>query len=363
MVVVVLGLAVWGIGARLAAHRQLQHSADAAAVPSVVTVKADKAPDVEEIVLPGSVSPAYDATIYARTNGYLKAWHVDIGDHVRAGQVLAEIDSPEVDQQLLQARADLTGAQANSRIAGVLAHRTQALVGMSAVSQQETDQARSDASARASTVNSNQANVQRLEQLVGFEKIKSPFDGVVTARNTDIGRLIAAGDSSGPPLFRVADVSWLRVYVQVPQSYAAAIRPGVQVMLRFPEYPGRDFPARLLSTADALTADTRTLLVQLRIDNDKGELFPGGYVEVHFGVRAATEGVRIPANALLFRSEGQRVATVMPDGHVKLHTITAGRDFGTVLEVLKGIEPGDMVVINPPASLEDGERVELARGK
>lgn len=356
---VALSLAAWGIAARVHTDHGLQKTADDAAVPSVVTVRAHAAPASEEIVLPGSVSPAFDAALYARTNGYLKRWYVDIGDHVKAGQVLAEINSPEIDQQLLQARADLLAAKANSRVAGILAQRERALVPASAVSQQASDQATSDASARAANVASGEANVDRLEQLVSFEKIISPYDGVVTARNTDIGHLINAGSNNGPELFEVADVSWLRIFVQVPQTDAPFIQPGVDVTLHFPEYPGQVFLARLLSTARALDPMTRTLRTQLRIDNDRGLLFPGGYVEVHFKLHAPTRGVRVPANALLFRAEGLRVATLAPDGRVSLRSVTEGRDFGTEVEILTGVKAGETIIINPPAALTDGDHVKV----
>ncbi|WP_029605245.1 efflux RND transporter periplasmic adaptor subunit [Kozakia baliensis] len=353
-------LAGWGITARVQKKHALGQLANDATIPVVSFVTAKKEPQSEEVILPGSVAPAFNATIYARTNGYLKKWYVDIGDHVSKGQVLAEIDSPEIDQQLLQAKADLMAAEANNKIAQTLAHRTRALLPSSAVSQQSSDQAASDANARASTVASNQANVQRLEQLVSFEEIRAPYDGIVTTRNTDIGHLINSGSNNGPELFQIADISWLRIYVQVPQSYAASITPKVVAELHFPEYPGRAFVAHLVNTAHALQPENRTLLVQLRIDNQKGELFPGGYTEVHFKIPPVNPGISIPASALLFRAEGLQVATLTPDRHVKLHDITQGRDFGTDVEILKGLEPNEPVILNPPAALVDGQKVRVS---
>ncbi|ACI51216.1 efflux transporter, RND family, MFP subunit [Gluconacetobacter diazotrophicus PA1 5] len=360
LLLVAIGVAGWGIWSRVHAGRRLARATDDAAVATVAVVPAQAGPDVEEIVLPGSVSAAYDTPIYARTSGYIQRWYTDIGTRVKAGDLLATIESPEIDQQLRQARADLMTARANNMVAQATARRVHALLPTRSVSAQQNDQAASDAAARAATVASNEANVQRLEQLVGFEKVVAPYDGIVTARETDNGSLITAGSGSGAELFRVTDTSWLRVYVQVPQTYAPDIRIGLPVELRFPEYPGRAFPATLTRTAGALQPDARTLLVQLRADNAQGALLPGGYTEVHFKLRRADRGVRIPANALLFRAEGLRVATLSPDGRASLHAITQGRDFGTTVEILTGIAPGDRVILNPPSSLADGERVHVA---
>jgi RND family efflux transporter MFP subunit len=316
-------------------------------------------PGAALIVLPGTVQAEYDTPIYARTSGYLKHWYADIGTRVKAGDLLAEIDSPEIDQQLCQARADLLTAEANNWIAQATARRVHALLPTRSVSAQQDDQASSDAAAKAAAVASAAANVARLEQLVGFEKVIAPYAGTVTARKTDVGDLINAGSGTGRELFRVADTTKLRIYVQVPQSYAPSIKPGVPVDLRFPEYPGRTFPAQLARTAYAIEPRSRTLLVELEADNTRGDLLPGGYTDVHFKLPVDDRGVRISANALLFRAEGLRVATVDPSGKVVLHKITLGRDFGTVVELLTGIEPGDTVVLNPPASLTTGAVVHV----
>jgi RND family efflux transporter MFP subunit len=357
--VLLLGLAGAGIWSRHDAETALARSTEDASVPTVTVAPAQPAPAEEDIVLPGTVQAEYDTPIYARTSGYVERWYTDIGARVRAGELLAEIDSPEVDRQLRQAKADLMTARANDRVAQATARRVRALLPTESVSAQDDDQASSDAAAKAALVASNEANVDRLEQLVGFERVVAPYDGIVTARETDVGDLINAGSGNGPELFRVADLRKLRIYVQVPQSYAPRIRPGVDVDLRFPEYPGRAFDAKLVRTANAIEPRARTLLVELEADNAKGELLPGGYTEVHFKLPGLDRGVRIAANALLFRAEGPRIATVEPNGRVSLHEITLGRDFGTVIEVETGLKAGDAVILNPPASLETGASVRV----
>lgn len=349
--------ALWGIVSRIRAEQALRRATDAAAEPFVAVMRAQAGPGFEAVSLPGTLSAAYDTPIYARTSGYVKRWYTDIGTRVTAGQVLAEIESPEIDQELRQAQADLMTARASDMLAQATARRVRALLPTRSVSAQQNDQAASDAAARAAAVASNQANVRRLEQLVRFEKVLAPYDGIVTARETDNGSLIDAGSGGGPELFRVADISWLRVYVQVPQAYAPTIRPGLAAELRLPEYPGRVFAATLTRTANALQPGPRTLLAQLRADNPRGELLPGGYAQVRLVLPVPDRGVRIPANALLFRAEGLRVATLAPDGRARLHAVTMGRDFGTSVEILTGIAPGDQVVLNPPAALTDGQPV------
>ena len=357
--VVALGAAGSGILDRHAADAALAKTTEDAALPSVATALAQASPAEEEIVLPGTVQAEYDTPIYARTSGYLKRWYTDIGTPVKAGDLLAEIDAPELDQQLRQARADLQTAEANNKVAQSTARRVHALLPSAAVSAQQDDQASSDAAARSAAVTSAEANVARLEQLVGFEKVVAPYAGIVTARETDVGALINAGSGTGPELFRVADTTKLRIYVQVPQSYSPAIKPGTAVDLSFPEYPGRRFPAQLVRSADAIEPRARTLLVQLEADNAKGELLPGGYTDVRFKLPVTTQGVRISANALLFRAEGLRVATAGRDGKVALHEITLGHDFGTSVEVLTGVVAGDAVILNPPASIQSGALVHV----
>jgi RND family efflux transporter MFP subunit len=358
-VVLVIGAVAWGIWSRNSAEAALVKVTDDEALPTVSVITAAAGPADEALVLPGTVQAEYETPIYARTNGYVKHWYTDIGTRVKAGTLLAEIDSPEVDQQLRQARADLATANANNLIAQQTAKRVHALLPTQSVSAEQDDQATSDAAAKAALVAAAEANVERLTQLVGFERVVAPYDGVVTARETDVGNLINAGSGSGPELFRVADTSKLRIYVQVPQSYAALVKPGVTAVLQFPEYPGRTFPANFTRSADAINPSARTLLVELEADNASGELFPGGYTDVHFTVPVAQRGVNIPANTLLFRAEGVRVASLASNGLVTLHTVTLGRDFGPTVEVTTGLAPGEKIILNPPASLADGERVRV----
>jgi RND family efflux transporter MFP subunit len=370
-----LGAAAWGIRSRLDAETALARATDEAALPTVATVVAQAGPAEEQITLPGTTQAEYDTPIYARTSGYVKRWYVDIGARVRAGDLLAEIDSPEVDQQLAQARsqlvqlqAALAQSQASEELAKVTTGRSAVLVRQGWTTQQQGDQDRltyagsvaAVAVARAN-IEAQQAQVKRLEQLTGFERVVSPFDGVITSRRVDIGNLINAGSGTGLELFRVADTNKLRIYVQVPQSYAASIKPGLDVDLRFPEYPGRAFPASLVRSANALEPRARTLLVELEVNNAKGELPPGGYTDVHFKLPIADRSVRVSANAVLFRAEGPQIAIAGPDGQVVLHEVTLGRDFGTAIEVLTGIAPGDAVVLNPPASLATGGQVRLRK--
>jgi RND family efflux transporter MFP subunit len=368
-----VGAAAWGIWSRRDAEARLTDITDAAAIPTVAVAIAAAGPAEEAIVLPGTVQAEYDTPIYARTSGYVKRWYRDIGAPVKAGDLLAEIDSPEVDQQLQQARAQLVQlqaalvqAQANMELARVTNQRQSQLANEGWTSQQGGDRARLSYAASIAAVavaradvEAQQASVGRLEQLVGFERVVAPYDGIVTARETDVGDLINAGSGNGPELFHVSDTRKLRIYVQVPQSYAPRVRPGVAVDLHFPEYPGRDFAARLVRTANALDPTARTLLVELEADNEMGEIFPGGYTDVHFRLPATARGVRVAANTLLFRAEGPRIATVGPDRRTVLHEITLGRDFGTALEVPTGLTPGEEVILNPPASLETGMLVHV----
>ena len=358
-VAVAAGTASFGIWARLSADAAVLRATEEAALPTVAAVEAQAGPAEEDIVLPGTVQAEFDTPIYARTSGYVKRWTTDIGARVKAGDLLAEIDTPELDQQLRQARADLQTAEANNRVAQATARRVHALLPTQSVSAEQDDQATSDAAAKAALVASNEANVKRLEQLVAFEKVVAPYDGIVTARETDVGNLINAGSGSGVELFRVADTRKLRIYVRVPQSYAPRIKAGIGVSLSFPEFPGRAFEAKLVRTADAIEPRARTLLAELEADNAKGDLLPGGYVDVKFKLPVATRGVRVSANALLFRAEGPRVASVGEDGRAVLHEVTLGRDFGTSIELLTGVAAGEKVILNPPASIETGTVVRV----
>jgi RND family efflux transporter MFP subunit len=358
-VVVALVLAIWGIVSRLSARNALERQSVAAAIPTVVTAKPRAGPSSNTLVLPGSVQAFYEAPIYARTSGYLRVWHTDIGANVKKGELLAEIDTPEVDQQLRQAEADLGTAQANYELARITNERWQGLLATQSVSQQDADQRAGDAAAKKAALESARANLARLHDLESFKRVVAPFDGVVTQRNTDVGALINAGQTPGNALFRVADTHRLRIYVSVPQPYAAEVVPGLNATLELTDRPGKQFAATVASTAHALDAVSRTLQVELQIDNSKGELLPGSYAQVTFKLPASVNTLRIPVNAVLFRGESPQVAVLDANNRVHLRTITEGRDFGTEIEVLSGISATDTLVINPPDSIGDGAEVRV----
>jgi len=359
-VALALILAVWGVSGRLIARTSLARETAGIAVPTVVTVSAIHSTSGEELVLPGTVQALNEAPIYARTNGYLKSWETDIGTLVTRGQLLAEIDAPEVDQQLTQAQADLATASANLLLSNSTNERWKGLLATESVSKQDADEKAGDAAAKKATVDSAAANVARLRELESFKRVLAPFDGVVTARKTDIGALINAGQSAGAELFRIADTHKLRIYVQVPEAYAAAVKPGLDAELRFTEQAGKFYNAKIARTANALDPNARTLQVELQIDNANGELFPGAYAEVHFKLAANSSALRLPANTVLFRSAGLQVATVDADKRIALKSIKQGRDFGSAIEVLSGIDADDVVVLNPPDSIIDGAIVRIA---
>jgi RND family efflux transporter MFP subunit len=360
LLVLAILLGVWGIASRVSSRDKLGRETAAQAVPAVIVQKPRRGPPSEELTLPGSVQAFVEAPIYARTSGYLRMWYTDIGDPVKKGQLLAEIDTPEVDQQYRQAQADFATAQANANLAKITDVRWRGLLANEAVSQQDADTRAGQAAASEATAASAQANVARLRELESFKRVVAPFDGVVTARNTDIGALINSGESAGNGLFRVASMYKLRVYADVPEPYAPHMKPGIDVQLRFNEHPGKDYPAALVRTAQALDPNLRTLRVELQVDNSQGELFPGSYSEIHFKLPGSSSTWRIPATALIFRSEGLQVAVIGPDGHARLKRILEGRDFGTEVEVLSGISGDDQIIINPPDSLSDGGAVRIA---
>ena len=354
IVLVVLVLLLYsGIHSRVAAESRLKKRTEAAAIPTVAVIFPKEGAPTQEIVLPGVTQAFIDAPIYARTNGYLKRWHFDIGAHVKKDQLLAEIDTPEIDQQLQQARADLDTAQANLNIAKITAVRWQGLVQDGSVSQQETDQALSNLKAMQATVESNAANVRRLEQLQSFEKICAPFDGIVTARNTDIGALINAGATQPKELFHMAAIHTLRVYVAVPEVYAPAARSGAPATLTLDEFPAQTFRGTLVRNANAIDLASRTLLVEVDIDNPNGQLLPGAYVFVHLKLPGETRSVTIPANALIFRKEGLQVGLVR-DGKAELVPVKISRDYGNTVEIVSGLQPTDAVIVDPSDSLVAG---------
>jgi RND family efflux transporter MFP subunit len=353
-------LAVWGVASRLSARAHLKKTSTQDAELAVVTVKPTLSAAGDELVLPGNVVAFIEAPIYARTSGYLKTWYTDIGARVHKGQLLAEIETPEVDRQLAQARADLETARANATLAKTTNVRWQNLATKQAVSKQDADEKSGDAAAKAAAQDSAQQNVARLQDLESFKRVLAPFDGVVTARNTDIGALINAGESANAELFRVADINKLRVYAQVPQAYAAATKTGLNAELHFPERPGQIFTAKAIRTSRALDPASRTLQVELQLDNRNGDLFPGAYAEIHFKLPSAGPTFRVPSNTVLFRAQGLQVATVDSSRKIKMKNIIQGRDFGKTIEILDGIDPQDNIVVNPSDSIEDGLLVRIA---
>jgi RND family efflux transporter MFP subunit len=359
---VVAALVISGILPRIHARAALDTETAEMAIPSVTVVHPKRGAPTQEVVLPANVQAYIDAPIYARTNGYLKTWYVDIGAHVKAGQLLAEIDTPEVDQQLRQARADLATSNANLDLSKITNDRYAGLLQSDSVSKQDADNAAGDFAAKKATVQSSQANVKRLEELQAFEKIYAPFSGVISARNTDIGALIDLGSSGGSrtELFHIVQPDKLRVYVSVPQPYSQAAKPGLEAGLVLPEFPGRVFPGTLVRTAQAIDQSTRTLLVEIRVDNPTGTLFSGAYAEVHLKLPDATSAFILPVNTLLFRAEGLRVATVS-NGRAELRPITLGHDFGSEVEVVAGLNGDESIVANPPDSLVSGEEVRVVQ--
>ena len=360
LLVVALCLAVWGEVSRVRARASLGKEAAQAAIPTVVTVTPNRTPLGEELVLPGTVQAYIEAPIYARTNGYLKEWRTDIGTQVTKGQLLGEIDTPEVDRQLAQAEADLATARANESLSNSTNVRWKGLLATESVSKQDADEKAGDAAAKKAAADSAAANVARLRDLTSFKRVVAPFDGVITARNTDIGALINAGQSTGAELFRIADMHKLRIFVQVPEAYAAATLPGLEAELRFAEQPSRTFTARTVRTSNALDPTLRTLQVELELDNAKRDVFPGAYAEVHFKLPASAQSLRLPANTVLFRAAGLQVATIDGQKRVKLKSIVQGRDFGSTIEILSGVEADEVVILNPPDSLTDGVLVRIA---
>ncbi len=361
VVLVVAGVVVYrGVTTRVRAAAEVKADMQNLAVPSVSLAHPKRSAPQEEIVLPGNIQAFIDAPIYARTNGYLKRWYVDIGGRVKKDQLLAEIDTPELDQQLQAARADLATAKANFALAEITANRYQSLLKTDSVAKQDVDNAVGNEQSKQAMVDSAVDNVKRLEQLQSFEKVYAPFDGVLTARNTDIGQLIGSGNAPGAKeLFHVAAISTLRVYVSVPQVYSPAATPGVQAYLTLPQFPGRRFPGRLVRNAEAIDQSSRTLLTEVDVPNPTGEILPGAYTEVHFKLPSEASTVIIPVTCLIFRTEGLRVAVVR-NGHAVMVPITMGRDFGTEVEVVAGLDGNEKVITNPPDSLVDGEEVRIA---
>jgi len=357
---IVAAVVIAGVLPRLKAKDALAAETRRDAIPTVNVMHPKLGAPQNEVVLPGNMQAFNDSPIYARTNGYLKKWYVDIGARVKAGQLLADIETPEVDQQLDQARADLNTAQANLQLSQITAERYQGLAQSDSVSKQDVDNATSDYAAKKAMVASAQSNVKRLEELTSFEKIYAPFDGVITARNTDIGHLINSGAGSpATELFHIAAVQTLRVYVNVPQQYSPSAKPGLTADLTLQEFPGRRFQGTLVRTADSIDLASRTLLVEVDVKNPTGELLPGAYVQVHLKVPSGAPAFILPVSSLIFRSDGLQVGTVQGGDKAVLVNITLGRDMGNEVEVVSGLAANDLVIVNPPDSLVTGEQVQV----
>ncbi len=351
---------VTGIASREKSNADLRMWTDEQAVPTVaVTLPAARAL-VPTLELPGRLEAYSRAPIYARVSGYVKSWNVDIGAPVRAGQLLAEIEAPDLDQQLLQARADLSSQQASAKLSEATLNRRKTLVSSNFVSQQEIDERTADLANKRAAVNSGQANVDRLEALAGYKKIVAPFDGIVTARNTDVGALINAGASTGPAMFVVSDIKKLRVYVNVPQNYVPSIRIGAKAKVALPEYAGQDFPATVESSSQSVDVATGTTRMQLELDNPGGRLMPGSFANVTMNLVRERVPLRIPASALMFNRNGLRVATVDADDKIKFKTVTIARDLGREIELASGLEVDDRVIVAPPDGMVDGDKVRVA---
>jgi RND family efflux transporter MFP subunit len=356
------GIVVFGILARLRKGATVRAETAQMAVPSVSVVSPQRAAPSQEIVLPGNVQPFISAPIYSRTNGYLKRWYADIGAHVRKGQLLAEIETPEVDQQLQQSRSNLATAEANLKLAEITKNRYQGLLKTHAVAQQDADNAVGTYNANKAIVEANQANVKQLETLQSFEKIYAPFDGIVTARNTDIGALIASGNAGGvkTDLFHISQPGKLRVYVNVPEQYSQAATPGLTADLTLAEFPGRKFPGKLVRTSNAINYATRTLLAEIEVDNPSGELLSGAYAEVHLKVRGQTSSYLLPVSTLIFRLQGLQVA-VVKNGSAVLTQVTPGHDFGDQIEIVSGLTGDESVIVSPPDSIVSGQKVQVVQ--
>jgi RND family efflux transporter MFP subunit len=359
VVAVCAGVLVFGIMPRLEARDALKKDSQNLNVPTVSVTKPKTRDGAQELVLPGNIQPFIEAPIYARTSGYLKRWHVDIGARVKAGQLLAEIDTPEIDDQLQQARADFATAQANHQLAEKTTARWRELLQTDSVAKQEADEKASDAQAKRAVLDGARFNVSRLEKLQAFKRIYAPFAGVITSRNTDVGALIDAGSGgTGRELFHVASIDKLRVYVSVPQAYSRETVPGTPAELTLGEFPDRRFPGKVVRTSGAIDATTRTMLTEVDLDNPKGELMPGAYAQVHIKALSSRPALVLPINTLLFRPDGTQVALVQND-KVTLSKIVLGRDFGTEVEVVSGLDANALVIVNPSDSLTAGTPVRV----
>jgi len=353
---------ITGIRAREQSGEKLREWTDDQAVPTVAVALPDAKVLNPTIDLPGRLEAYQRAPIFARVQGYLKSWSADIGARVKAGQVIAEIEAPDLDQQLLQARADLASQQASARLSEATLNRRKTLVASNFVSAQEIDERTADLSNKNGAVNSGQANVERLEALAGYKKITVPFDGIVTARDTDVGALINAGGGTGPAMFVISDITKLRVYVNVPQNFVPSIKIGAKAVITVPEYPTRTFEATVEASAQSVDVASGTTRMQLALDNAKGELMPGSYANVRLALQRDGVPLNIPASALIFNRNGLRVATVGTDGKILFKTVTISRDLGRTIELASGLSPEDRIIVTPPDGIADGDQVRVTGG-
>lgn len=353
-----VAIVVIGLVTRSAQSARLREWTDAQAIPTVAIITPGAIDGGGVLALPGRLQAHASAPIYARVGGYLKSWKVDIGAHVKAGQLLAEIEAPDVAQQLIEARADLNGAEANATLAAATAQRWQAMLAKGAVSKQDVEEKNGDLAAKQAAVNSARATVERLRATLGFTRLLAPFDGVVTARNTDVGQLIVA--SSGNPLFVISDARKLRIYVNVPQTYVPGVTPGTHATISVPEHAGRSYQATVEASSQAVEASSGTALMQLTVDNADGGLLPGGYADVHLNLPGDARVLSIPASALIFDAGGLRVATVDASQHAHLRTVTVASDQGKTVAIATGLEAGDRVIDSPPDGLAEGTEVRIA---
>ena len=345
---------------RRAQYNALANETEAMAIPTVSVIHPVAEPAAEDLVLPSTLQPFVESPIYARTSGYLKKWYHDIGSRVRKGELLADIDAPEIDQQLSQSRSELNTAQATENLSRITSSRYEGLLKTDSVSKQEADNAAGDFAAKKAGVQSAEANVRRLQETASFKHIYAPFSGVITRRNVDIGNLINAGNGgAAQELFFLAQTDPIRVFLNVPENYAAAIHQGLGAFIELAQYPGQKFQGTVVRTADSIDRTTRTLLTEVDVPNKAGQLLPGGYAQVHLEIKVTEARLQVPVNALLFRAEGLRAVLVDENHKTKLQPLTIGRDYGTTLEVLQGLNAGDWIVLNPADSLEDGVQVNV----
>ncbi len=357
---VAVATATIGITNRAKGVQEITQWTDRQAIPTVAVVAPKSATGQDELVLPGNLDAFYTGSIFARASGYVREWYENMGARVKKGQVLALIDTPDLDQQLAQARADLSTAKANLQLSNVTAERWEALATRNIVSQQAKDEKVGDREAKTATVKASEANVARLESLQSFNQLVAPFDGVVTSRGIDIGQLVAAGGNSGRPLYTVSDIHRMRIYVNVPQAFLSELKPGLTASLVLPQYPGKTFPATLTTTSNSVAMESRSALVELQADNPDGKLWPGFFAEVHFHLDTKPNVLRVPATALFFGPRGIEVALLTGEGKVHMSKVEVGRNLGSEVEILSGVAADASVIDHPPESLMTGQVVSVA---